>query len=293
MHYLEALRVPEPGGPTLDSPDVPLSPIRTGVPLEESIDRPQKMLILGGYSYGSLIAMHLPPIAAVIERFANVSQGTAEAEIRLRASSLAMQWNKNLPKYAEIQRGRSLKAPNIGQSTPSSTSLVMGGDECEPGTRRASQDFNRSMDLVRRSFERSHIHLGRRVSGDVPQVVETLQPLSSGGLATPQICYLLISPLLPPISTIATFFYKPKSGSQKTDVNRSLATHPTMAIYGDKDFFTSQKKLRVWAEAIAREPHSLFQFHEIAGAGHFWHDGSVRLGMKRFVCEWVKGLVLS
>ena len=295
VHYLDALRLPELSEPMPISADAPppLSPIRTGEPLTDPLGTPhdRMTLILGGYSYGSLITTHLPPYEAMIERFAHVSQGTAEAEIRLRASSLAMQWNRDAQMHCELNRGRSLKAPSAHGSSPSSMALAMGGEECDPGTRRSSRDSRRSLDVVRRSLERSHIHIGRRISGEVPTLLETAQTLSPVQLKSPRICFLLVSPLLPPISSLATFFSNSsKSRSTETDIDQTLANHPTLAIYGSRDFFTSQKKLRSWALSERRRPSSLFHFHEVFGAGHFWREHDAEEELRRHVRKWVEGL---
>ena len=232
--------------------------------------------------------MQLPPIEVIIERFAHVSQGTAEAEIRLRASSLAAQWNKDAQMHYEIHRGDSLKAPNVHETCPSPRSLAMGGHESEPGTRRASHESRRSLDAFRRSLERSHIHLGRRISGDVPNMAETALHLAPTQLVPPRICYLLVSPLLPPISRLAMLFStQAKSNSGENEVDIKLASHHTLAIYGDKDVFTSRKKLRVWAVTLGRRHSSLFRFHEVAGAGHFWHERDDEANMRRIVCNWI------
>lgn len=296
VHYLDALRLPELSEPIPISADVPppLSPIRTGEPLTDPLGTPhdRMTLILGGYSYGSLITTHLPLYEAILERFAHVSQGTAEAEIRLRASSLAMQWNRDAQMHCEINRGRSLKAPSAHGSSPSSSmALAMGGEECEPGARRSSRDSRRSLDGVRRSLERSHIHIGRRISGEVPTVLETARPLKPVHLKSPRICFLLVSPLLPPISSLATFFsHSSKSRSTETAFDQTLANHPTLAIYGSRDFFTSQKKLRGWALAVRRRPSSLFRFHEVPGAGHFWREHDAEEEVRRHVRKWVESL---
>lgn len=40
-------------------------------------------LIIAGYSYGSLITTFLPPIEDILQRFARVNKGTAEAEVHI------------------------------------------------------------------------------------------------------------------------------------------------------------------------------------------------------------------
>ena len=235
--------------------------------------------------------MQLPQIEVIIERFAHVSQGTAEAEIRLRASSLAAQWNKDAQMHYEIHRAESLKTPNVHETCPSPRSLAMGGYESESGTRRPSHELRRSLDAFRRSLERSHIHLGRRFSGDVPSLGESALHLAPTQLVPPRICYLLISPLLPPISKLVMFFSTPaKSNSGESGVDIKLASHHTLAIYGDQDVFTSRKKLRVWAVNLWHRHSSLFRFHEVVGAGHFWNEHDDEAKMRRFVCNWIQGI---
>ena len=199
--------------------------------------------------------------------------------------------------HNDIHQGRSLKAPSTCGTSPNSRPLVMGGEEREPGTRRASRESRRSIDLIRKSLERSHIQFGRRASGETTYSVEPTNHLLPTTLVAPDICYLLISPLLPPVSSLATFFshasytklVKNSVSSLATgDVDHRLANHPTLAIYGDQDFFVSRKKLQTWAEAIFEKPSSLFRFHEIAGAGHFWYETSTQADMRQIVREWVE-----
>ena len=59
-------------------------------------------------------------------------------------------------------------------------------------------------------------------------------------------------------------------------------------VYGDKDFFTSQKRYRKWAELLVAKPGSLFQFHEVAGAGHFYRENGAEIEMKRCIGEWIQ-----
>ena len=292
------MRLPYHGEAIPDSPDAPLAPIPTGVELGNPSEEAQSevTLILTGYSYGSLITIHLPPIDAVLKRFAHVSQGTSEAEIRLRASSLASQWNRDAQMRNDFCQERFLTAPSTHRTSPNLTALAMGGEESEPGTRRPSSESKRSIDMVRKSIERSRTHFGRRVSGKSTQCLEPPHHLAPMTLRVPRICYLLVSPLLPPVSSLATFFSHSHARSTKGsasplasgDIDHKLASHRTLAIYGDKDFFVSQHKLRTWAEAISQRPSSMFTFHEIAGAGHFWREGSSEAAIRRYIREWVE-----
>lgn len=138
------------------------------------------------------------------------------------------------------------------------------------------------------------------------EVVELHQGevIPSVDIQVPKTSYLLISPLLPPISTLATMFSKfgNKEGSEHSSPSHpgiagseasreKLLVHNTLAIYGDKDLFTSRRKLRDWAEHLACERNSKFRFREIPGAGHFWVGDGVEEQMRAAVREWVQDVV--
>jgi pimeloyl-ACP methyl ester carboxylesterase len=100
--------------------------------------------------------------------------------------------------------------------------------------------------------------------------------------------YLLISPLLPPSSLIA--YSLGLRGHQKEEFLKKLSAHPSLAVYGGSDMFTSARRLRPWAQGISRRPNSRFTFVEVEGAGHFWHDPGVDGKLRLAVREWIKGL---
>ena len=246
-------------------------------------------LIIGGYSYGSLIATLLPPIKDVIQRFAEANKDTAEAEIRLRAVSLAAQWNKDALLHREAQQARKTRSHEKLRVSGCAMAMAVGGDESEAGSRRASREGRGSFDAVRRSVEKSKRKLLRQHSemSNHTLIVESLVQLPP-----PQTHYLLISPLRPPISVLATMFSYLRSGylAQK---EAKFLDHPTLVLYGDKDLFASQIRLRRWAEGLISEPGSLFQFREITGAGHFWQEQGVGTQMRGFIREWAQDIARS
>lgn len=249
-------------------------------------------LIIGGYSYGSLITTYLPPTEDILQRFAKVNKGTAEAEIRLRALSLAAQWNKDAILYREARQVRKTRSHEKLRASARAMAVIVGGEESEPVSRRASHEGRMSLDAIRRSMERSRKKLLRQHSNEVCEhtlVVESLVPVE---IPSPQTYFLLISLLQPPISMLATMFSSLRSGNLAQKEAKFL-DHPTLAIYGDKDLFTSQKRLRRWAESLKSKPKSLFQFHEIAGAGHFWHEEGVEAQMRGFLKIWAQGIAQS
>lgn len=302
VYYVNNLHAPS-------SPDLPrndsgttLSPISSAqtAPCSPPIDtscQPCMILILCGYSYGSLITTLLPDTESILKRFTNVTTGSAEAEIRLRALHLSVQWNRDALARRRSQRDRTLGAQE--------KAVVIGGEESEPGTRRPSKDSRRSIDNIRRSVDFSRRKLGLRhtKSGEAeahplePGIPPTTAPLLSS-------YYLLISPLRPPISSLMTMFSKVRphgspndplstnlQGHNAPDTDRNLVTNATLAVYGDKDFFVSQKKLRKWVEDLAGRPRSTFQFREIAGAGHFWQEEGVEAQLRTSIREWLRDIL--
>ncbi|TGO68107.1 hypothetical protein BOTNAR_0030g00290 [Botryotinia narcissicola] len=117
----------------------------------------QPLLLLAGYSYGSLITINLEPsLLGMLAPFQQPAPGSPYADIRSRARFLATQQNEmieatySLLRAGGHRRGRSLQSAEqmIDHKTRLSSSGVrMGGDE---DIRRASHDMHGSG--MRRSF---------------------------------------------------------------------------------------------------------------------------------------------
>lgn len=258
--------------------------------LPQSTDSGPMKLIIGGYSYGSLIATLLPSTEDILKRFAKVNKGTPEAEIRLRAVSLAAQWNKDALLYHEAQQARKTRSHDKLRTSAHGMTMALGGEECESGGQRVSHEGRRSLDAVRRSMERSRKKLLRRHTSEASEhtlVIESLVPVD---IPLPQTHYLLISLLQPPISMFATMFSNLRSGCLAQREAKFL-DHPTLVIYGDKDLFASPRRLRRGAESLKSKPDSLFQFHEVTGAGHFWREEGVATQMRGHIREWIQDVV--
>lgn len=309
LHYLNNLQPPKlssaPDQLHMKSETGP-SPIQSSeeTPAQSHINVDEGMIIvLGGYSYGSLITTLLPTTDVILSRFANATKGGAVAEIISRAADLSDQWNKEARHDCEARRGRQLM---MGQSVRASSHIMAeGGEGCEHGNRKASGASRRSLDGLRRSLDVSEGKLssrdGSRGDDDLRFRKDGILP---GDIQLPNTSYLLISPLLPPVSTLATMFSNsgvtegpeeiPSSQQLSTDTilkREKFLSNNTLAIYGDKDFFTSQRKLRRWAEHLAGESNSKFWFREISGAGHFWVEDGVEEQLRAAVREWVQNIV--
>ncbi|KAJ5632442.1 hypothetical protein N7490_008781 [Penicillium lividum] len=211
LHYLHALK-----------------PVQTESNRDRDID-----LILGGYSYGSMIASNAPSLDVMIDLFqlgsgtGSISPGTAIDQISREA--------------------RKIAAATIPDS----------------GTRLEDNDGLRASTLI---------------------------------------SYLLVSPLLPPVSSFLTAFttLSVQVGGRSAQASQArparpadqLSVHRTLALFGDDDTFTSVGKLRRWSAELGRMPHSQFRGCEIEGAGHFWREDGVEQEAREILREWLRGYTM-
>lgn len=96
--------------------------------------------------------------------------------------------------------------------------------------------------------------------------------------------YLLISPLLPPISTLLMLQLSRTFGSNNES---ALRLNRSLAVFGGRDTFTSSARLVEWATRLKRAEGSQFSFAEIGDAGHFWREDGVGKELKSVVASWV------
>lgn len=283
MHYMSLIH-PFPASDTIFVPD--RSPVRppTKHPSDSSLGE-SPLVILGGYSYGSLILKHLPPTLSIIQRFSTPLAGSAVDEILLRAHKLADQSNLewiNLARDAERER-RSMKHGH-------KTSVTIGGEETSPEQRRRSREVKRSLD-VPHSLDLGHrlrslSHRGRRAGNSTTSLERT-----EVRLTVPEVRYLLISPLTTPISTLAAPALGQKLWGRATEsTTTSIGKFMSLAIYGDQDIFASAKKTRDWCDHLKAEYGSKFSGVEVSGAGHFWVEKGVEKQLRAALSEWAAGI---
>lgn len=285
MHYLSHLH-PNPTPDTAFTPDP--SPVSSqshpqANSSKTTLNKPP-LVILGGYSYGSLILKHLPPVPSILQPFTAPFDGSAASEIVLRALKLADQSNLewiNLARDAERQRRHGHE---------NKLSVTMGGEETSPEKRRTSREIRRSMD-GRRSLDLggrlrslSHSHPRRR-KGSAPNTPPEDVSVKVT-IEIPEVRYLLISPLTAPISTLAAPGIGHGFWNRSQDHHEVIGKHVSLAVYGDQDIFASSKKLHQWAEKLSSEQMSAFSYVEIAGAGHFWHEHGVEEKLRSALKEW-------
>ncbi|KAJ5543303.1 hypothetical protein N7535_005731 [Penicillium sp. DV-2018c] len=191
---------------------------------------PDIHLILGGYSYGSLMASHVPTLDTMLNFFDPTSSSTTRSTPRSKIRDMAKR-------------------------------------------------------IAAASLERL-------------QLSHTVADALKLRAWPTSISYLLVSPLLPPISQFLTMFStlsldikteNPQSSHipcpHPADQQRS---NPVLALFGDQDNFTSAGKLQKWSEDMTHKPDSQFQFRKIEGAGHFWCEDGVEAQARRALKEWIR-----
>jgi predicted alpha/beta-hydrolase family hydrolase len=288
-------------------------------------------LVVGGYSYGSLITMNLPPMHRVVERFRDPEAGSAASEVLLRAAHLAEQQNEVLASIMRIAadgsvdeepafgRGHTRRSSTARVMSPGSSTCRIGGEESLEGMRRVSHEHNsRSVDLaVRRSIDRMRTlrknHAQRPPSSptipdeshtpqadEKPNDTKAEQPTKGGADAWNfQPAYLLVSPLQGIINNLACMSIPnllssrpPKSARSEEikEAEHKLVLHPTLAIWGDGDGFSNNRRLKAWAQRLETQGAASFVWTEIEGAGHFWVEIGAMGQLRVRVEEWISGL---
>jgi alpha/beta superfamily hydrolase len=281
MHYMCYIQPTPTSDPISTSEPSPISPPSSYHTATQNDTGPT--VILGGYSYGSMILRHLPPVPTILQPFTSPIAGSAADEIIHRARKLAHQTNLEWHNIARDETG----AGRPSQAEHSSRALMaIGGEETSPDKRRSSRDVRRSVEggsrLEIRTRLRSLSHRRRENSN-------SLVPLETPSmiLTMPDVRYLLISPLTAPISTLAAPALGHKFWSKSRDGGHDIiAKHPSLAVYGDQDTFTSAKKIREWSEQLKAEPSSRFTSIEVTGAGHFWIESDVEAKLRTALKNW-------
>ncbi|KAF9699034.1 hypothetical protein EKO04_002945 [Ascochyta lentis] len=280
MNYMNLIQpFPSPG--TIFTPDQ--SPVRPAARQQDNSSPGQApLVILDGYSYGSLILRHLPSVTSILQRFSSPLAGSAADEILLRAHKLADQSNLEWINLAHNHE-REKRRRNLEHKKP----RTIGGEETSPEVRRSSREAKRSLDIPH-SLDLGHrlrslSHRGRRPGNSTTSLKQ-----AEVTITIPEIRYLLISPLTPPISTLVAPALGQKlwSRSRETETT-TVGKCASLAIYGDQDIFVSARKTRDWCGQLKTEHGSAFSSVEVAGAEHFWVEQGVEKQLRTALRGWV------
>ncbi|KAM3083951.1 hypothetical protein ACMFMG_001939 [Clarireedia jacksonii] len=298
MHYLTSPYSPATGQPLGEPGFGDLSPVPS-----QSLSQPtaasrfdevksngqidtRPLLLLAGYSYGSLITTCLPPsLLSILVPFQRPTSGTPHLDITSRARFLAQQQNEamqtalSLPRTGKHRRGRSLQVSDgisYQESHPLSQGVRMGGDE---DIRRASRDMHAhrstsvdGLERVRRSVDkiRSLVRSpsrGQKFPSSTSGVRNRRSDAGDGEVRAQseniigddiQLAYLLISPLPPGgmINSLATIGSLRPSflvGRQRADAENDVkfTVDRTLVVHGTGDPFVHVKTFRRWAEKLS------------------------------------------
>jgi hypothetical protein len=261
----------------------------------QSIPSEPITLVLGGYSYGSLVVTHLPPIPEILAIFHKPSKWTSE--ILLRSRELALQTNISLSEF----RGRLPDAPSRRQhkrQSSSQHSIIYGGNDSPSPADRHIDPIHKVIEVptrIKHAIHRTHRSTPSTstISSNVSETL--LEPMPALPRISPH--YLLISPLLPPLSNFLSlsasslFFWRHHSDHHP----HTLLQHPTLVVYGTKDMFTSSTKLDAWSkkmDTLATHNKGRFRWRKVEGAGHFWREKGVEVELRLSVREWVGEVVV-
>lgn len=266
------------------------------------------VLLMGGYSYGSMVTSRLPPIDQLLANFASPDASSNAAQIRLRAENLASKQNLILGSARAAILGRRK------QGTPTKRGVRIGGDEGggsprksheSSGRRSLSHDVEEKLRKSMDDFMAKTRPLRRHTKGTdpvTPHSVEPATPPAGGklpavtGLIVPRPAYLLVSPLVGLVTRLATMSLIPSALARAKEPGEAAAEsklvhNPTLAVYGDEDIFVAVQKLRAWTKNLQESQGSRFQGREIATAGHFWVEEGVLYSMRDLVDEFASSLL--
>lgn len=260
------------------------------------------LLVLGGYSYGSMITSHLPPVQTVADLFKSPKLDSAQSEIKRRAEDLSRDGRA----YLEIHTGGvtllspKVRAGRVEEAKSPRRSVTVGGYESDAASRRVSREFSRKSidgDRVRQSIDRVHQKLSSRVQ--TPTAVEPETPRLGVSPTLPLIAYVLVSPLLSTVAGFTTMFSKLRYTGRDAGVAphtdeefHELMTHPCCCLYGSKDVFTSGRKLQRWTESLSAKSASQFMAIRVE-TGHFWQEAEAVIRLRQGLAQWLQSLALK
>lgn len=230
----------------------------------------------------------LPSISVLLQPFNLPPAGSFAQETVLRARSLATQTNDTLEDICS-SRGRQ-QGPSSTHNHKKSTShhsITYGGRESSSSVQETSHDRRRSSDLPARI--KTHMHIHRHGSKSTPRsgshAQGTLEPPAAPS-DSPRVraCYLLISPLLPPLSGFLSFSLA--ALLLRSPEPRAFVESPTLVVFGNADGFTSARRVRAWCKRL-EDRNAAFASFEVDGVGHFWRERGAVGSLCGSIEKWV------
>ena len=259
------------------------------------------ILILAGYSYGSLIASLTCPLSDICERLAQPSAGSLASEMRLWARHLAQKvYDLILFECRQLQARSSVRSQSNNRSQYSSD-MIFGGEESLNARLSGEIDRGRRIETIRKSVEKSasRFHLPSRGHQRDLDCCVADDGIAKANVTSPSLivfpkispCFLLLSPILPPLSSLLTCFSHHHFSASAAQQKENLRSHPTLAIFGTDDGFTSHRRLQKWTREF--QEVSLggnFRGVGIEGAGHLWREEGVDMKLRENIGGWAEEL---
>ena len=117
----------------------------------------------------------------------------------------------------------------------------------------------------------------------------------SVGLSTPnvRVRYLLVSPVLPPLAhtLVPPVSWAGLKGGVEKGTGFGALACPTLIVWGSVDSFTSNRRLKAWAERLSKAASpGMLRWRDFEGAGHFWREAGVMKAMTGEIGECIRGL---
>ena len=194
--------------------------------------------------------------------------------------------NVNVPNVDGIEPGSSMS-----QLIPGEVSGKKSSTRSPPTGDPASLDLNDSKDTLATTKPPMISTAADSAGNSAPK---QMSPAPDYVLPNVRIAYLLISPLLGPVASLLTCFTKlgsAQAGSAEPSDSGAdsveLSERPSFAIFGDKDTFTSSKRLYKWAQDLQSRPNSRFKYFQLPGAGHFWREEGADVALSKCVSAWI------
>jgi alpha/beta superfamily hydrolase len=245
-------------GPASQSSSSSPLPAREGGEGDSSAKEEIKLLI-GGYSYGGLIAAQSPTASELVNRIIE-AQGEYAKALK-EARDMAERWQES---HSDGRTSYSSPRTSMtGAVRPHAAVTVTGSATLSPTSTSPSA-----------------------LSSASPSAPSARLDLKKARITT---SYLLISPPLPPISSflLPGWLCLPGYSVQTIMEPGTLANRKSrmLCVWGDDDVFTGVKRYRKWAERMGEE---WFHGVEVAKAGHFWRRQGLE-EVKREVEGWIGG----
>jgi pimeloyl-ACP methyl ester carboxylesterase len=257
-----------------------------GPPPDGQID-----VVFAGYSYGSLVTTRLPDLAALLAPFSTLAPGESAREVAGRARKLAGQASGGAlrpaaPGHGRRSSGQQQRQRQRQRREGGSAEGACAADEAEGEAGRGGVDGASPTATTTTTTPASRPETGGDPAPSTPSPPKTTVPQSPFPLAL-NTHYLLVSPLLPPISTLTALpLFSPDTDTDEAHLKK-FRESPSLAVFGSRDIFTSARRLAAWCEE-RRGANARFDWFEVPGAGHFWHERGAMAEANRHVREWVR-----